>query len=126
MKAIKYVWDSIVWESLIIDSVKDNIIYLFTEYLDSVNEQGRAHSWSFEQGEREWVVSYLDFSQLNKEQAQEVKNDLLEMNMIVGVRPHVRDYFIEALADLEIIIQDGVPRNHRVKGIVIDYQEYNH
>ena len=127
MKAIKYVWDSMIWESLVIDSVKDNIIYVFTEYLDSINAQGKAHSWSFEQGRKEWVVSYLDFSTLNKEQAQEVKNDLLEMNMIVGVRPHVQEYFIEALADLEIIIQGGVPRTHRNNnGIVIDYQEFNH
>lgn len=126
MKAVKYVWDSMVFESLIITSVKDNITYLFMEYLDNMNENGKLHSWAFDQGEREWVIDYLDFSQLNKEQAQVIKNELLEMNMMVGVRLNVQKHFIEALADLELILQGGIPRTHRIQGIVIDYQEYDH
>ena len=125
MKAIKYVWDSMVWESIVIDSINDNVIYLFMEYLDSMNEQGKAHSWSFEQGKREWVIDYLDFSCLNKEKAEVIKNDLLKLNMVAGIRPHVQKHFIEALADLEIIIQGGMPRNHRTQGIVIEYQEFD-
>lgn len=45
--------------------------------------------------------------------------------MVAGIRPHVQKHFIEALADLEIIIQGGIPRNHRSQGIVIEYQEFN-
>lgn len=123
MKVVKYVWDSIVWESLIIDSVDDDLLHIFMKYLSSINKFGRVQKWINGQ-EKEWVIDYLTF-QVNKKQAQVIKDKLLEMNMLLGVRPQAQAYFIQALADLELIIQGVEPKSH-IQGIMIEYQEYSH
>lgn len=123
MKAIKYVRDSKVYESLIIDNINDNVIYLFMEYMCNGTTM---HSYSFNKGRREWTLLPLDFTELTAEEASKFEADLLELNQVVGINDNAVEYYLTALADLRSIIKGNHPFSHRQRGIVIEYQEFNH
>ena len=122
MKAIKYVFDSVVFESLVLTSAKDDIIYMMMEYF---NLGPIMHSYSFNQGRREWILQPLDCSELSVKDALKLRDELLDLNRVVGVND-VQEYFLTALSDLEDVIRGNKPSTHRKPGIVIDYQEFNH
>jgi hypothetical protein len=69
----------------------------------------------------------LDLSNLNEAQAQCLKEELLELNTLVGVDPEQQDQFLKALRDLEKILQHNkhIPTHREcLQGVLIEQEEY--
>ena len=107
MITLKFVSNSAIHASFIItDPLKDPVVNLFMEDL---------------------VDLPLDLSNLNEAQAQCLKEELLELNTLVGVDPEQQDQFLTALRDLEKILQHNkhIPTHREcLSGVLIEQERW--
>ena len=107
MITLKFVVNSIIRTSFIItDPLVDQVVNLFIEDL---------------------VDLPLDLSNLNEEQAKLLKEELLELNTLVGVDPEQQDQLLTALRDLEKILQHSkhIPTHREcLQGVLIEQEGY--
>lgn len=120
MKAIKYVFNSEVYENLIITKPEE-IYWLFMEYL-----RNGGTSWSHASGRKTWSINFLNLSELTVAQAKELMANLHDLKEVAGIEPEILDFYCEALADCRRIIYGKKARDHMIpNGIVIEYKEFD-
>lgn len=107
MKTLKIVSNGTIRTAYIItDPIRDQVVNLFIEDLVDIP---------------------LDLSNLNEVQAKHLKEELLELNTLVGVDPEQQDQFLKALRDLEMILQHNkhIPTHRECsQGVLIEYWEW--
>lgn len=118
MKAIKYVNNSSVFESLIITNPIEGVNPMMDYLLNG------GYSWSFNQGLHEWTIDLLDLTELSVDQAQEFKNLLLELEELAGIDEPVQKYFNSAICDCNAIIAGIKPLTHRKEGVIISLYNF--